>query len=399
MMKKFLAVIGLVFTFFFPSLLTFFVQDDFWLLSISHIKTAGDFFNFFIPLSDAVWYRPLSSQVFFFIGRTVFGLNPLPYHVVVLITHIGTSFILYKWIKKMTNNEQVSMFSALVYGTHQVHTISLSWLAAYSFVLGPFFLALTLFFFTSKKYVLAFFAYLLGLLSSEVLIITPLILLLYFLIYKKNTSIKFVLLFIFSAVLLVLLRFYFFPSQQNTPLYSVTFSSHIFETIKFYFLRLIGVPLFINGMDPGLKLFVSGLSVILFVGTLIGFVRNRSRVSKQVVLWFGIYLLAIAPFLLLPFHVSPHYLSFALIGAAPLFSYYLLLASSIRLKKAYLMIAIGSFLLLNFAGTQWVYQTHWVFRRADIAKQLILHKNFIYPPGSEEYFSLGANAASKVFER
>ena len=143
---RFILVLVLVpFVFFFPSLFTYFAQDDFFLLSVSRINVLSDVLAFFIPRPEVVWYRPLSSQIFFFVARSLFGLQPIFYHLAVITTHVVTMIWLYKLLVRLSLRRELSFLSAMVYGSHQIHVVSISWLASYSFVLGPLFLVLLLF--------------------------------------------------------------------------------------------------------------------------------------------------------------------------------------------------------------------------------------------------------------
>ena len=49
------------------------------------------------------------------------------------------------------------------------------------------------------------------------------------------------------------------------------------------------------------------------------------------------------------------------------------------------------FVALQYIGSRLTYDTHWIFKRAEVARNLIRERNISHPVGSEEYFALGAN--------
>lgn len=109
--------------------------------------------------------------------------------------------------------------------------------------------------------------------------------------------------------------------------------------------------------------------------------------------WFAM----LVPFLFLTNHVSPHYLSFAWVGGAAVTAIGFEEMGKGHFKIYFL--GILAFLLLQFVGSRWTYQTHWIFQRAEMAKRLVGENYLLHPVGSEEYFSLGAGAAAEVFKK
>jgi len=384
---------------FFPSLTIFFVQDDFFLLSISQAHTVTEFLQFFVPLKQTVWYRPISSQVFFFIDRFVFGLHPFPFHIVVILMHIYTTILIYKLVILITKNKSAAIWAAFFYGTAQIHTIALAWLSAYSFVLGPLCLVMALDYFISKKYIKTYITFIIGLLSSELLFIFPLVIISYQLITYKHLKLKPLVPLFLIIGLTFSLRFIFFPTQITTHLYSFQISAQIITTSKFYFLRLLGLPFFTSGLPSVLK-FISILLVIILTGIFVFFLKYLKKEPKSLN-YLGFFitwaLLGLLPFLFLTDHTAPHYLSFAYIGVSICLG---LLVSIYPGKKILSLRTAGllTYLIIQVIGARWTYQTHWLFQRARLAQKLVEKKQLIHPIGSEEYFSLGANSAAEVIK-
>jgi len=258
-----LLIIGL----FYRSLCVYFVQDDYWLLAVSQAKNLQEMLTFFLPRIDTVWYRPLSSQIFFFIGHNFFGLNPFFFHIVVIATHLLTVSTLYVLVNKIVNNGKTALLAALLYGVHQIHTVSLSWLATYSFVLGPLFFLLILLEYLHKKYFPMIVYFILGLLTTEVTLVIPLILVSWELMQKNKRILPNSVYLLLISGLLLIMRFIIFPTTQKTNLYHFGLSLSFFTNLKFYLLRILGIPLTIKLLPNNIKWF--SLTSALLPGLLI----------------------------------------------------------------------------------------------------------------------------------
>lgn len=390
----------IIFIIFLPSLYTYFVQDDFWLLSISQVTNLKGLGRLFIPEAQVVWYRPLSSQVFFALGQWLFSFNPLPYHLAVFATHLITSYLLFRFLKLIQIDRSTSFLAAFFYAIHQAHTISLSWLAAYSFILGPLFILLTMISFLRMKFKWMFFFGLLGMLVNEVNLLIPLFLIpmTYFdvSIHRSRTK-KWFLIILLALVgtLLIYIRKIAFPTSVTTELYQLHLTNSIVTTLKFYILRILNVPLLFDEMPLAYQIVILLLN-ILFVGGVgwgaYQYWQKKAQLLRVFLYFTGIGLL---PFVFLPQHLAPHYLSFAFLGAAPIFAQSVIFIKKYNAAVFYLVVMI--FVFLQLIGIQETYNTHWIFRRAQMAEKLIKSGNLIHPVGSEEYFTLGAGSAAKLF--
>lgn len=385
------------------SLFFYFVQDDFWLLYVSQVKTISDFFSLFIPNSQVVWYRPISSHFFFFLGRLFFGLKPFAYHVIVFLTFVLIMYSLYVLVKKITLNKEVALISSIIYGSHQINTISLSWLSVYSFVLGPLLLLFTIYYYIDRKYLKAVVFYILGLLSNEIILISPIIILSHQIINKRKINLTQLIPYIIFAIFFILIRYVIYPYDIKIDLYQAEFSIKIFDLFKFYLLRIIGVPLLFDAISFKIKVELLLLISIFYLFILNGVISSLTfkKNVKSNYFFFSIFISGLIPLVLFPSHISPHYLSFSLIGFAPILAYYFKLSADrilIRGSGYIITLFLCIFIFIQYIGIQWTYQTHWIFRRAELAKKLVENGNLIHQVGSEEYFSLGANEAQNVFK-
>lgn len=389
---------------FFKTLFLYFVQDDFFLLSITQIKTIGDFLTFFIPRTDVVWYRPLSSQIFFLINKTMFGINPLPYHLFMLFTHFLNIALVYLLAQKIFSSKQTSLIASLIYGVSSVHFISLSWLSTYSFIIGPTFILLTFLLYFQKKFTLALLSYILGALSNEVVLFTILPLLFWDIYVNKRTLTnlaKRILPFILATLFFIYLRLLLIPAEISGQ-YSFTFNPpDIISMLRFYILRFLGLPMLIRGIafTPLGKISLSLFLVVVILGVILPLYHIKSKFDKRqfvrnIVFPVFIFLSFLLPFLFMSSHYSPHYLTFSLIGGSLYFA-----TVTADFRKIFLVIFIVSFIILQSISVYITYNTHWLIKRAKLSRQLVEKSQLEHPVGSEEYFSLGANFAQDFFDK
>ncbi len=385
------------------TLFTYFAQDDFYLLLVSKARNIIEVFQFFLPRTDAVWYRPLSSHVFFFVSYSFFGLQPFFYHIIVFGTHLTACWLLICFVSDQAHTQKVGLLVGFIYGIYQIHTISLSWLSSYSFVLGPLWLILLTKFYFEKKYFKSNIIFLLGLLTTEVFIIYIPFLFCLELIFEKPIYIGRIIPFMLTGITVLLMRFVFFPTTISNYQYGFSLNLSILSNVKFYLFRLIGIPLAVEQMSWMEKIIsLTSTSLIICIcmyGGLVNFKNSSFRnLNKFVVVCLMLSIFGVLPFLPLTNHVAPYYLTFTLVGFAPLMALCLIKAQS-RLprlgRSIYWGLIIGILILTNIIGIEYTMRTHWIFRRAKMAQVLISQKNLHHPVGSEEYFTLGADAAEK----
>src|SRR5690242_2019432 len=105
-----------------------FSQDDFIFLYWSKANNLKEFLNFFNPFThpkDIFFYRPLSTQLYYFLNQKFFGLNPLPFQVEAFLFHFLNSFLFYLITLKLWRNKKVAVLSGFLYAISAIHFLSL----------------------------------------------------------------------------------------------------------------------------------------------------------------------------------------------------------------------------------------------------------------------------------
>ena len=162
---------------FYPSLNYYFFQDDWFVLN--WVKT-GDFLSFFKFRVDTIYWRPLSMPLFFWIGKSIFGLNPIGYHLISFTIHFLNILLLGYISYLIFKDKKASLVSALLYATASFHFMTLSWLSLTWNAIGFFFFQTSLIFYLinrNNRSLVSHFgftaSFLLSLASNEFAVVFP----------------------------------------------------------------------------------------------------------------------------------------------------------------------------------------------------------------------------------
>lgn len=431
-----LLLVFLPFFIFYPSLKYFFFQDDFLHLKTTIIGNFSDFLSFFKPPEEAIYYRPLSLQIYFFLTQLIFGLKPIFFRLIAFIFFLMNVFLVKKLITKLTKNIFIGFSVSFLYGISSCHFITLFWICEFSLILGMFFFLLSLLCYPRK---LSWLFFSLGLLSHELIIILPVLLFFYWLIFKKD-NIKNLTPFLIIGFLYLVFRFIIFPiplkgtyspvlniKTLNIFLWYFLWSLNLPEELKYQafssilirkefiltflndcliwgaFLLVIFIfsfilPFFNFEQNSGLqarskknfarKKYIMDIRVLRFIIKKPGVPKETKKILLFGLLWF---LIAVFPLLLTPFHQYPMYLIFALPGL------YLILISWVflNLKKSLIALFLVSFFFVSFKTVRFTEKTHWVVREANQAERII-NKGKTYPNDKKTVFFLNDDPELKA---
>ena len=364
-MKKnlifFLFTYLLGFLLFFPGLFNFYSHDDFFHYRIAEANSLKEFISFF-DLTNAPfgwgYYRPLTTQVLYFLGRTVFNFNPIIMHLVAFLMFFIVVFLVFKLILALSKNNLIAYLGTLFYATSAAHFSHLYSIANQELGHAIFFLSSILAFikFLEKKklkyYFLSLLTFMIALTCKEFALMLPIVLVLvyFYLIARKEikTSFKWFVLSILSFGLV--LSVYLYLHVFNYGL--VEGDSYIWDfspikalnTLGWYGLWSLSLPKMLAGFDFissgfsfNLSLFKSWprevilalflflvFLVLLLINLIISLFNKLNRKEMILVgfslIWFSLTLL---PVLFLPWHKFTTYLTIPMIGTATIIGYLL----------------------------------------------------------------------------
>lgn len=403
---------------YYPALSNFFAQDDFSLLFISKAETLREFFLLFKPLKTAIFYRPLSMQLYFFLVRTIFGLRPLAFHLITFIFHLLNTFLVYRLIKIITKDKLTPFMVAFCFSISSTHFMSLFWICEFSLILSSFFALLAFINYLKKRQSLFLFFFLLGLLSNELTATLPFIILSYELILKRRLFLKKMILPISLIIGFILLRFFWFPTYLG-EFYKPEFSLKQFlSNSRWYLFRSLSLPELIKDYlkkDPLLQ--INLLSSLIFLSAaflLPNFLlykkkKLKLRTSLFALAWF---IFSLLPVIFMPKHLLSSYLTLGLPG---ILLFWLNPLSSVakKIRKPLVFISLFSFFTASIISVRFLENHHWIVYRAKLAKKnlkailkeypkfednsLIYFKNTKPDTSKELYLAMAGEAALKVF--
>ncbi|MBI4037378.1 tetratricopeptide repeat protein [Candidatus Daviesbacteria bacterium] len=201
-----------------------------------------------VPKGHQGVYRPLRG-VFYALSYKLWGADPIGYHVQAILVHLLTTLVIYLIVIQMTKKNLLAFFTAVLFGTHPVHTEAISFTTASFDTIGLLFAFLSFYFYLKANsggkriiYHLASILYMtLAFFTYEVTLIIPLLIVSYDVICKK-------LLLQALAKKLRLYSFYFIPLL-------------IYIYIRFFVVHIISRADYIIGWDFFIAAFVANFEI------------------------------------------------------------------------------------------------------------------------------------------
>ena len=388
----FLVLVFTVLIIYFPALNSYFFQDDWYSFSISQAKSLRQFLDFFLPNKNVVYYRPLGMQIPFFLQQTLFDLNPVPFKILALLTHLLNAFLVYSLFKKLIKSDLDAQLAAFLYATSAIHYIPFYWSATYAFILGLTFTLLSLLFFIGEKYFRAILCFVLGLLTFEIIAVLPAILLAFHLLFKTGKYFRILIPYFLISGLYLIFRFLFQPPPQ-IPEYRFSLNLNTLLNLKYYFLWIFNWPeemknqfvsfffvnpLFIKDFRFYYYSFIISLSINLSIFILLPLILmlfGKIRIAAGNLIFTAVWTFsAMLPVIFFPLHTFPYYLPLAFLGLLlfllPLFRRTIsCLAEKLILFKWLLpAIIIINWLWSVFVLMDFNAKIHWAPRRSNLSR-------------------------------
>ena len=378
---------------FLPALGNFFSADDWFHLRITQIDNFSQFLNFFSfsqNTNTASFYRPLSTQVFFYLFQAVFGLNSFWYYAFGLLLFAYTIYL----VKKISGSD----LAAFIYGVSVSNFTRVYFASAFQELFLVIFSLLTLINFKKKpKLSLIFFVF--ALLSKETAIILPILILL--LNYKdlknKQYFLPFIFYFLLSFIYLYFRLLHFGLAAGDSYLWDFSPVRSV-NTLMWYTIWSFGAPeLLVDYVGSGLRLIprfftdysswwsIIVLPLIALVSTFcMVFIRNFKKLNFQFWIFTSFFIFSLVPVLFLPSHKFTLELGLPLVGFAIALS--MLLKNT---KPPLFFFTFSLFLFYNLSMNILTYTRHYSISRSRISLNIYhyLVNNYpIYPSGKNFMF-------------
>lgn len=260
----------------------------------------------FSPMAQGT-IRPWSDRLFFMTGFGLFGLNPMPFRVVVFATELANLALVASIGARLTGRRAAGFLAAALWATSDTALLPLGWASAYNQVLCGFFLLLAFHFLLryvetgNPRYNLyQWIAFLLGFGAMELNVVYPALALAYTLLCARKYLRRVWLLFLPSVA-------YFAIHQAAAPAgkdpnYALHFTGSMLRTMVKYWAWTVGP--WDSWAPVRLPHWIIPAAVVLVTLGLLAFAATRARIAIFCLAWF---LIAIAPVLPLRDHVTEYY--------------------------------------------------------------------------------------------
>lgn len=390
---------------FLPSLFGFVTNDDFFHFVTSRAYSVKDFLNFFNLYSPAAGfpnYRPMATQVFYFLDWKFFNLNPLPMHILLFILFFGIISLVYKIAKELTNSGKAAIITTALYAVSATHFGQLYFLATQEIIYG-FFFFLTAWFFIkhlgagkTKFIVSSFVGFLLTLASKESAVTLPFVLgtIYIFVRLRDRKRIEarkiFAVLAPFFAVLVgyLYMRFFHYGFAKGDSYLWAFVPKRIANSLSWYSLWSLNLPeMLVDFVGPGLRfnpnllrywssqiipifvLFVSQIILIFYI-----LVRGFKKVlvvhksASMILFCIGWFVGTLVPVLFLPIHKFTFYLTVPLFGVVMGLGYILSFS-----PKWSVYLFLGLYFLTSLISLSLTSKISWITRGQETARRVYVH--------------------------
>jgi hypothetical protein len=344
--------------FYWRGLNCFFYQDDFgWL----HIGPVHNFQQLLVMLFAPKAHgnlRPWSENLFFYGLHSLFGMNPLPFRIVVFATVIGDLFLLDALMRRLTGSAAASLTAQLCWLVNPAFAPNLCWTCIYNETQYLFFVLLGLVLFIDGRPWAAAAAFVVGLGSLETMVMYPLIATLYALLYDRKkllwTPALYAISLAFTAV-----HFWAAPAVAAGP-YAIKVDSRIFQTLGTYIQMVLG-PERLGHFHWEWPAWVVPVGTVLMCAAVLVAIALNARAGLLGAGWF---LALLGPQLVLPEHILDYLLAGPAMGLA------IVLGASVAARwRAGAVLALGYFAIALPAA--WAVTT-WHYERSLTARNLVL---------------------------
>lgn len=387
-----------------PCLHNFFSADDWFHLRLAQISSITEFLNFFsfsATSQSASFYRPLSTQVFFFVFHSLFGFNAFFYYLFGLLLFV----LILLQLKNLVSSlfPKISPITTIViYGFSVTNFTRLYFLSAYQELFLSLFalLALNAHLRSQGKKTLLFF--ILALLSKETAVVIPGLILLIDLYQGKLKLSRHLTLFLFTAIYLYLRLFHFGLAEGDTYIWDFS-PKMALNTLMWYTLWSFGAPELLvdyigGGLRPIPRFYTDypffSYFILFFLLILLGsftflIFRSLKKNLRQYLFTSLFFVVPLLPVLFLPHHKFTLELGLPLVGFSLLFA---LVANSAKGKWGTLL--LGLFLILNLSMNYLTYTRHYSVNRSRLSHRLYDYLTTQYPqyPSDPLYFTDPENA-------
>uniref|UniRef100_Q01Y55 Glycosyltransferase RgtA/B/C/D-like domain-containing protein n=1 Tax=Solibacter usitatus (strain Ellin6076) TaxID=234267 RepID=Q01Y55_SOLUE len=318
-----------------PGVTTWFYQDDFGWLNLRHdVHSTRDLAAaLFAPKAHGNM-RPLGENAYWLAISSVFGPDPLPFHIAAFLIQAASLLLLGAIIERTVKSHLAAFTAQCLWVVNIGLAPALGWSSIFNQILSAFFFLFAFYFLLRCQWRAHWIAFLLGLGALEINVMYPAIAAVYALLYAPALLRKIAPMFAVSAVA-VFLHFHFAPPPA-AGVYAPRVDGRMLATFWTYWQWSLGpMPLW-------LALALTAAVVALIAG-------------RQHLALFGLafFVLPLLPYLPLPDHKMDYYLAVPAIGIALLGAAAVAVPRYRMAAAAFIAIYLGASLPAASRITRW----------------------------------------------
>lgn len=336
----------------------FFAQDDFIFIEhFSQNNLALDLKNAFGEPVVTHW-RPLHN-LYFAVAGNLFDKKFALYHLLTLFIHVTAGFFVFKIGQILTKSNIAAAAAAIFYTVHSAHFVSMFWIAGGATVIGFLFLVISFWSFVKGQKVLTLIFFICALAASEAMISGIIIFAFFLIANKQKRNWRFLLVLVLAGLVFIFVKLVF-TSSEAFEIYKIEISTKTLGAVQYYLLRILGFA-----EISGDKL---ASIVLVTLWTMVAVIRSRSFLdnSKQLIMPAATLIAGLFPFVLIPSHLSPHYMNISIWGLS------MILALTLkRLAPAFITIFLAVFLIVTFSNINKTRENNWVVQRSNLARAIL----------------------------
>jgi hypothetical protein len=309
--------------------------------------------------------RPWSENGYFMLLSWLFGIDPLPFRIVVFVTVIADLFLIAAVVRRLTGSAWAAFWSQIIWLANSCVAVAFCWTSVYNLSQSLFFLLLAFwlllqYFDTGRQgyFVAQWIVFALGLGSLETNVVYPAVATLYALLFERRHIAKILPMFAASA-LFTAAHLWAAPIDKSGA-YALHFDFSVFPTLWAYFRLALGPERLAHFFQlPAWA--VSAATAVLCVAAVAAAVSLK-RLGLFAAGWF---VLLLSPLLPLRDHISDYYLT------VPVFGLALLGGAAMAAKRRWIAsIAVALYLAVSLPAAWMV--TSWHYARSQSVKRLVL---------------------------
>lgn len=386
--KNWLVIVSLTISFimFFPSLSSFFTHDDFYFLKISKVENLSQFIGFFDPVNDTNSigvYRPLPLRVYYFLGTSVFNLNPIGLRVISFITFFANIFLVGYLAKILTKKDSIASVSAFLYAVSVTHFGQLYYIGAYQELLITLLTLLSVIAFAKSKKFISFIIFVIALMCKETAVVIPGLLGAFYIFQNwgkiNKLSIKKLLIqllpFALVTIIYLYLHFFHFGTIEGDSYVWDFAPTRAINTTLWYFLWSLNLPeMLVDFVGPGIRLnpnlmkfwsqeiipifVLFGIEIIMIVCAFVKSIKSKGVKNLLPIILFSIFwfLATILPVVFLPLHKFTYYLTLPLVGVVLIISTLISTNTKRAIVFGIIWLTLSIFSLKLTVNTNWITQ-------------------------------------------